>query len=468
MSEVIKRSWLEDKNGVKHAPRTFLSQITTDDGILLEKKIDDDLNALKLCITPQMFGAGGVGQTDDTQAFNLAITEHNNTGKPIYIPNGTYLVYGGLTPIETPGIIFGTGQIVGTDTSGDAIMFDIKARAKISGITIKANGYNSAIRFNSTNLCMVEHCTINAEQNGITIKNSFLCSVKDCYIIHAQKGIAIISDNVDTGDNYVTGNTFDCSDGTSKSALEFYSGGGIRFINNKVLSYDTGINIVSTGQTSVMIIDGNSFENGKTSLNLNNTSSYGRIVFSNNQITKCKITLLKNTSEVQIIGNVITGASEENSICCTINDVQGKISFMNNNVSGYRYSVYSYKDIKDLTISNNNYDDYFKKLIAGNSAIVNETYDKTIATTGSAFNLIRIIPALNSSCIVEIFLSGATNKYSILRIINTNGNMSGEKIHGDIEFTCSAAGTLVCNSSSAGNTYAHITVKGCVNSIEGI
>ena len=44
MSETVKRQWLEDKDGVKVAPRTLTSQITTDSGVLLEQKIQDDIN----------------------------------------------------------------------------------------------------------------------------------------------------------------------------------------------------------------------------------------------------------------------------------------------------------------------------------------------------------------------------------------------------------------------------------------
>lgn len=428
----------------------------------LEKLVDDIL----VYITPQMFGAIGNGVADDTESFNRAISEHNATGNPIYVPKGIYKISGGLTPIETDCIIIGTGEIRGTDESGKAYLFNARAKTKISGLTIVANGYDGAILFESTKNCSVEDCTIRADINGVVIKNSSLCSVKDCYIVNANRGIAIVSDNVDTGDNYFTGNTFDCTDGTGKSALAFYSGGGIRFTNNKVLTYANGVNILSSGETSVLIVDGNSFENGDNCLNVANSSSYGRIIFSNNQITKYKITLTKNTYEVQITGNIITGGFVENSICCAIDDVQGKISFENNIVSGFRYGVYSYKDIKDLKISNNNYDDFCKKTVAGNSAIFNETYDKTIETSGSNINLSRVIPALNGSCIVEALLSGATNLYSILRVVNTDGVMTCENIHGDANITCNSDGTLVCGTSGVGATYAHITVKGCVNKVE--
>lgn len=419
-----------------------------------------------IVITPQMFGAGGAGKTDDTQAINEAIALHNETGLPIYFPKGIYLVYGRLDAIETEGIVFGSGDIRGFDETGETYIFIIKANVTLSGLTMRSSGYGGTVLIDGTRGAVVEGCTINSDKYGITINNSSLCSVKDCYIVNATRAINISSIHPDTGDNYFTGNTFDCSDGANKSALLFNSGGGIRFINNKVLSYEKGIHITSTGDTSVLVIDGNSFENGTYCMLVDNSERYGRIIFSNNQVTKYCIRLLKNTYEVQIVGNIFTGVQTENSICCTMDDVQGKVSFENNIVNGYRYGVYSYRDITNLKISNNNYDDYCKKAENGNKAIFDETYDKIITTSGGAFTLGRVVPALNGSCIVEVMLSGATNAYAIIRQKNVDGSVSAEKIHGDFEFTCNASGVFVGSTSGSGETYVHVGIRGCVKSVE--
>lgn len=48
MSTTVKTGWLHDKNGDKFAPKTLTSQVQTSDGILLEDKIQADLDtALK-------------------------------------------------------------------------------------------------------------------------------------------------------------------------------------------------------------------------------------------------------------------------------------------------------------------------------------------------------------------------------------------------------------------------------------
>ena len=46
MSTTVKTGWLEDKNGNKFAPKTLLSQVQTNDGVLLEDKIQADLDSV--------------------------------------------------------------------------------------------------------------------------------------------------------------------------------------------------------------------------------------------------------------------------------------------------------------------------------------------------------------------------------------------------------------------------------------
>ena len=44
MSTTVKIGWLKDSNGEKFAPKTLISQVQTSDGILLEDKIQADIN----------------------------------------------------------------------------------------------------------------------------------------------------------------------------------------------------------------------------------------------------------------------------------------------------------------------------------------------------------------------------------------------------------------------------------------
>lgn len=73
MSTTVKTGWLNDKNGDKFAPKTLTSQIQTSDGILLEDKIQTDIQAAKEDI---LTGTGNI----DNKIFehNESTTAHGN------------------------------------------------------------------------------------------------------------------------------------------------------------------------------------------------------------------------------------------------------------------------------------------------------------------------------------------------------------------------------------------------------
>ena len=53
-------------------------------------KLSEEIDDLSVFVTPQMFGAKGDGNTDDTLAFQSAID--NEKGLPVFIPNGLYII----------------------------------------------------------------------------------------------------------------------------------------------------------------------------------------------------------------------------------------------------------------------------------------------------------------------------------------------------------------------------------------
>lgn len=417
-------------------------------------------------INVKQYGAKGDGVTDDTAAINRAIEAHNNNGAPIFIPTGTYIIKGVLSAVTTAGEIYGIGTLKGTAIN-KGYMLVLKAKVKVNGITFETTGYDGAIMISGTRQASIEYCTIvSTDGDGILLNTSSQCIVKDTYIVHCINGIVIQSDNVDTGDNYFFGNTFDCSDGTGKNALLFKSGGGIRFSNNKVLTYYIAININSTYPTSVILIDGNSMENGDIALNIKNSGAFGRIVFSDNQVTKYKIMVLDNAYEVAITGNIITGINTQNSIAIAMQNTLGGITIENNLITGFQYSVYNYTYAPNVRVANNNCDDFCRKATINSNAIFDEVYDKTVPTTGQAFNLGLIKPNINGSCIVDITLNGATNKYAMIRLKDLDGSVSMEKIHGDLDLSCTTTGVIVINESGTGDTYVNTIIKGSVLSIE--
>lgn len=88
------------------------------DGAVTEPKIDPDfLPKIKNeYVTPQMYGAKGDGETDDTEAIQNAL----NSGKPVYIPEGVYITSDSLL-IPNNTDVFGDGKnsiIRNTATAG--------------------------------------------------------------------------------------------------------------------------------------------------------------------------------------------------------------------------------------------------------------------------------------------------------------------------------------------------------------
>ena len=50
MSTTVKAGWLKDSQGNKFAPKTMSSQVITDDGVVLEDKINEDLANLETSV----------------------------------------------------------------------------------------------------------------------------------------------------------------------------------------------------------------------------------------------------------------------------------------------------------------------------------------------------------------------------------------------------------------------------------
>lgn len=75
---------------------------TVQDGAITEPKIHADfLPYIKNgYLTPQMFGAKGDGVTDDTNAFNEAISYANTNNKTLFVPNGKYIITDNLIELN--------------------------------------------------------------------------------------------------------------------------------------------------------------------------------------------------------------------------------------------------------------------------------------------------------------------------------------------------------------------------------
>ena len=67
MSTPVSTGWIKDSNGEKFAPKTLTSQVQTSDGVLLEDKIQADLNTVKVEILNNVAPAIQYGTTEVTE-----------------------------------------------------------------------------------------------------------------------------------------------------------------------------------------------------------------------------------------------------------------------------------------------------------------------------------------------------------------------------------------------------------------
>lgn len=130
-----------------------IDNLTVQDGAISEKKINADflLWIKKDYVTPQMFGAIGDGVADDTISIQNAL----NSGKPVYIPSGTYLVSGITIPNKC--MVFGNGRstiIQGDGTNHTIIIPSSSSYCELTSLTVygtKGNTLYNAVEIPDKN-----------------------------------------------------------------------------------------------------------------------------------------------------------------------------------------------------------------------------------------------------------------------------------------------------------------------------
>ena len=94
---------------------TKTSQLTNDSNYITsipseyvtESKLTSELDKVAVFVTPQMYGAVGDGEHDDTVAFQQAIAENDS----VFVPSGTYLIKDSLNVSYKKSIITDNGQM---------------------------------------------------------------------------------------------------------------------------------------------------------------------------------------------------------------------------------------------------------------------------------------------------------------------------------------------------------------------
>lgn len=140
---------LSGQKADKESIPTKTSQLTNDSDFVT-KEVTDNLQGQIPYVTPQMYGAKGDGETDDTNAFVEAIANAN--GK-LVIPSGNYVIKSTLT-IDKQITIEGTGCESTTITyKGSGYLFDISTNAKNRAIirNLKFYGLSTNSLINCSN-----------------------------------------------------------------------------------------------------------------------------------------------------------------------------------------------------------------------------------------------------------------------------------------------------------------------------
>lgn len=145
---------------------------TVQDGAITEQKLDKILLSKLSFVTPQMFGAVGDGNADDTAALQSALDK----GRPLFIPAGTYKVT--KTLYATDMYIDGDTNAVIVGDCGDNAVLElntetanlgyISRNSYIKNITINANNSSYGLHYNRTHNLSLKNLKVkNFEKVGI-------------------------------------------------------------------------------------------------------------------------------------------------------------------------------------------------------------------------------------------------------------------------------------------------------------
>ena len=225
------------------------------------------------------WGADKTGIANSTAAMNAA----HATGAVIFYPAGTF-TFTTLNSIASGGIV-GLGRdatlLKSTDTSSNnLIVFNSSAHTPIlrdfslqapnssnlpvksGGACIQLNPISGEIDYAHFDNITIAFCPIEIDFTAAaywTINNSE-------FLGYNSAGIQVANtNNNDSGDSVVQGSLFN-TPGTTGSAINWKSSGGLKIIGNKMLGGGVGFNMQFNGttNTSDIILVGNSIENMNT------------------------------------------------------------------------------------------------------------------------------------------------------------------------------------------------------------
>lgn len=218
--------------------------LTTDDTAALNR-LADYSNYMKVCA----WLSTSVGfSTNGGHIFNHGLcAQGNGRGAILYITHPTNDIIGcasGASPAFT-GIHYSAAVV---RTGGFTIIIDAPAGQHAYKPLIADNVFQGGF-------------------TDILLNRANIASIRDNYSGDFRSSFLIVQnvDHPDNGDHSVIGNTWDTSYPGANSGILQHNAGGMRIIGNKggrgAFAYELMLTGSASGSTSVLIIQGNSFEN---------------------------------------------------------------------------------------------------------------------------------------------------------------------------------------------------------------
>lgn len=304
-------NWYYDSTDTTSADNTG-TVLVTSDGKRIKRVLTNEINA-------KWFGAAGDGITDDSSFIQSAINIACSLEKKLYLPKGNYLIN---TTITATGALtmYGDGKasdsdrgitrLVTNSITQNAFIIDNNGKNvylhdfSIENLTTSVSTNSIGLWIKKANNSNIERLSfINYFDNLYLSGGIYYKIMNSSFFDPVNSGVSIENTyNSDIGDMTFNGNEFLPRFFNTRAptcALLWKSGGGLRFVNNKVnwsgnVKFIRGLVFKPNAgvNTSVFLINSNSLENTTSDMiyfggiHLANTVDYslGKIIITGNEL----------------------------------------------------------------------------------------------------------------------------------------------------------------------------------------
>lgn len=252
-------------------------------------------------VSVKQFGAVGDGTTDDSASFQSAVGAL--AGGTLFVPASSYAIMA-IIMVESGITLQGEGgQTSNVLGNGQNPIFNVVTTEAVNfvgicwggGLTkVQATGaaiaYQPASGSNSDSL--VDGCTFQYQNLAIAFNDALGFRVENCGFYQNTNDLLVENAaQFDAGDSLIAGCRFEQDSAVGGAlvgvAIQQFSSGGLRVINNKFNGHEYGYVLTLDGTTSDLLVEGNSFENmNQTAITLQQQvagTTFGNISIVGNQ-----------------------------------------------------------------------------------------------------------------------------------------------------------------------------------------